>query len=84
MMSKLLRQQTAADADIDIFTGDPVVEKKIDDPWGRLTRLTKYTDGRPKEMIKHRIQQPAAVGYQNARSLLMGIHFKSWQQEIKS
>ena len=44
-MGKLLRQQTAADANIDIFTGDRVVEKKIDDPWGRLTRLPKYTDG---------------------------------------
>ena len=82
MMSKLLRQQAAPDVDIDIFTGDPVdyhcfiavfdevVEKKIDDPQGRLTRLIKYTDGQPKEMIKHCIQQLAAVGYKNARSLL--------------
>ena len=30
----------------------------------------KYTDGQPKEMIKHCIQQPAAVGYKNTRSLL--------------
>ena len=82
MMSKLLRKQAAPDIDIDIFTGDPVdyhyfiavfdevVEKKIVDPQGRLTRLIKYTDGQPKEMIKHCIQQPAAVGYKNAVSLL--------------
>ena len=71
MMSKLLRQQAAPD--VDIFNGDPVdyhyfiavfdevIEKKIDDPWGRLTRLIKYTDSQPNEMIK-RIQQPAVVG----------------------
>ena len=67
-MNKLLRQQAASDGDINIFSGDPVdyhyftvvfeevVEKKIDDPQGRLTRLIKYTDGEPKEMIKHCIQ----------------------------
>ena len=82
MMSKLLRQQAVPDVDINIFTVDPVdyhyfiavfdevVEKKIDDPRGRLTRLIKYTDGQPKEMIKHCSQQPAAVGYKNARLLL--------------
>ena len=100
MMSKLLRQQ--ADVDIDIFTSDPVdynyfiavfdevVEKKIDDPGGRLTRLTKYTDGQPKEMIKHCIQQPAAVGYKNARSLLVEKYgnphqiLAAYHKEIKS
>ena len=68
MMSKLLIQQAAPDVDIDIFTGNPVdyhyfiavfhevVQKKNDDPSGRLTRLIKYTDGQPKEMIKHCIQ----------------------------
>ena len=82
MMSKLLRQLAAPEVDIDVFTGDPteyhyflavfeeVVEKKIDDARGRLTRLIKYTDGEPKEMIKHWIQQPANIGYKNPRSLL--------------
>ena len=82
MMSKLLRQLAAPEVDIDVFTGDPteyhyflavfeeVVEKKIDDARGRLTRLIKYTDGEPKEMIKPCIQQPANIGYKNARSLL--------------
>ena len=57
MMSKLLRQQDAPDVDIDIFSGDPVdynyfivvfgelVEKKIDDPRGRLARLTTSISG---------------------------------------
>ena len=105
MMSKLLSQQAAPDVDINIFMGDPVdyhyfiavfdevVEKKIDDPWGRLTRLIKYTYGQPKEMIKHCIQQPVAVGYENATSLfeekygnphqILAVYckeIKSWQQ----
>ena len=62
-MSKLIRQQAAPDVDIDIFSGDPVdyhyfiavfeevVEKKIDDPQGRLARVIRYTYGKPKEMI---------------------------------
>ena len=82
MMSKLIRQQTAPDVDINIFSGHPVdyhyfiavfeevVEKKIDGPRGRLARLIRYTDGEPKEMIKYCIQQPVSVGYKNPRSLL--------------
>ena len=81
MISKLLRQQAAPDADINTFTSDPVdyhyfiavfdeVVEKIDDPWHSLTRLIKYTDGQPKAMIKHCTHQPAAVHYKNARSLL--------------
>ena len=35
-----------------------------------MTRFIKYTDGEPKEIIKHCIQQPANIGYKNARSLL--------------
>ena len=79
MMSKLIRQQAAPDVDIDIFSGDPVnyqyfiavfeevIEKKIDNPRGRLARLIRYNDGEPKEMIKHCIQQLVSVGYKNAR-----------------
>ena len=69
---------------------DEVVEKKIDDPQGRLARLIKYTDGQPKEMIKHCIQQPAAVGYKNARSLLEEKYgnphqiLAAYHKEIKS
>ena len=82
MMSKLLKRQAAPDVDINIFIGDPVdyyyfiaefdevVQKKIENPLGMLTRLIKYTDGQPNEMIKDCIRKPAAVDYQNARSLL--------------
>ena len=68
---------------------DEVFEKKIDDPRVRLTRLAKFTDGQPKDMIKHCIQQPAAVVYKNARSFHGNLHqilevyhkaIKSWSQ----
>ena len=59
MMSKLLRQYAAPDVDIDILSDhtvgyhyfiavfEEVVEKKIDDPGGRMTRLIRYTDSEP-------------------------------------
>ena len=77
-----MRQQAAPEADTDIFTGNPTeynyflavfddaIEKKIDDARSKLTRLIKDTDGDPREMIKHCMQQPANIGYKNARSLL--------------
>ena len=55
----------APDVALDVFDGNPleyhnfitlfheVVEKRIDDPGGRLTRLIKYTKGDPKDMIQH-------------------------------
>ena len=74
--------QGAPEVDIDTFSGDPleyhyfmevfkeVVEEKIEDPRGRLTRLIKYTAGEAKDLIKHCIQQPSAEGYENAMELL--------------
>ena len=47
-----------------------VVEKKIENPRERLTRLIKYTTGEAKDLIKHCIQQPSAEGYENAMELL--------------
>ena len=64
--------------------------REIDDPRGRLARLIKYTDGQPKEMIKRCIQQPAAAGYKNARSLLEEQYgnphqiLAAYRKEIKS
>ena len=63
-MCKLLNQQNAPELDIDIFDGDPmeihhfmaiflkVVERKVDDDQGRLTRLIKFTKGKAKEMVR--------------------------------
>ena len=47
-----------------------VVEKRIEDPRGRLTRLIKYTTGKSKDLIKHCIQQSLSEGYTNALQLL--------------
>ena len=82
VLCNLVKQQSAPDVDLDVFDGNPLeyhcfmtlfhelAEKRIEDPRGRLTRLIKYTKGDPKEMIKHCVQQPAAVGYDNAKKLL--------------
>ena len=81
MLCQLI-QQGAPEFDIDTFSGDPleyhyfmevfkeVVEKRIEDPRGRLTRLINYTTGEAKDLIKHCIQQPSAEGYENAMELL--------------
>ena len=82
VLCSLVKHQSAPDVDLDVFYGNPLeyhyfmtlfhelVEKRLEDPRGRLTRLIKYTKGDPKEMIKHCVQQPAAVGYDNAKKLL--------------
>ena len=81
ILYKLLQQQAAPEVDIEYFDGNPlnyhyfmvlfseVVETKIDDPRGRLTRLIKYTMREPKELIKHCIQLPQDRGYQTAVTL---------------
>ena len=66
------------------------MEDKIDDPRGRLTTLSKYTQGWKKELINPCIQKPPEVGYQNARKLLDKRHgdpqriHASYQKEIKN
>ena len=73
MLCSLLRQQSAADVDIQAFACDPLeyhffmstfreaVERQIDDPHGRLVRLLKFTDGEVKGTIRHCIQQPSEI-----------------------
>ena len=77
-----MKHQSAPDLDIDVFDGNPlnfkyfmtlfreVVESKIEDPCGRLTRLIKDTTGEAKELIQHCIEKPANKGYENAVNLL--------------
>ena len=60
MMCKLLSQQSAPNVDIEIFACNPLgfnyfmsifeemVESKVNDPRGRLTRLINYTKGEVK------------------------------------
>ena len=64
MLCKLMQQQGAPDYFMEVFK--EVVEEKIEDPRGRLTRLIKYTTGEAKDLNKYCIQQPSAEGYKNA------------------
>ena len=101
MLSKLVREQSAPQVDMEPFEGNPVdftyfmsmfqesVEKKIDDPRGRLTRLIKYTRGEPRELVKHFINDRADCGYKNATALLQKQYgnrhtlLSSYRKEIK-
>ena len=47
-----------------------LVEKRIDEPGGRLTRLIRYMKGDPEDMIQHCAYQPPSVGYKNAKNIL--------------
>ena len=46
------------------------VEKKVDDPKRRLTRLIKFKSGEAKELVQHCIQLPDLIGYKQAISLM--------------
>ena len=46
------------------------IEKRVDDPRGRLTRLIQHLKGEPKELVKNCIQEDAMSGYNHAMSLL--------------
>ena len=64
VLCQLLKQQAVPDVKIYSFDGNPLnyfyfmtlfkeaVEKKVDDPKGRLTRLIKFTSGEAKELIR--------------------------------
>ena len=101
MLSKLVQEQSALQFDIERFEGNPLdftyfmsmfqesVEKKIDDPRGRLTRLIKYTRGEPRELVKHFINDRADCCYKNAIALLQKLYgnphtmLSSYRKEIK-
>ena len=81
-LCSLLKIQSAPNVDMDYFDGNPLdyqyfkslfkelIDKKIDDPLGKLARLIKYTRGEPKELIQHCIQMPQPDGYVMAQELL--------------
>ena len=47
-----------------------VVEKKIDNPQGRLTRMIKLITGEVKELVKPFIHDNSKYDYENAMKLL--------------
>ena len=67
-----------------------VVESKVDDPRGKLTRLIKYTSGDARELIKHCIQLPSNEGFKHVRYLLEKINgnphkiLASYRKEVKN
>ena len=46
------------------------VQKKIEDPKGRLTRLFQYARAEPKDLIKNFINDRPEYGYNNAMAVL--------------
>ena len=94
--------QSAPDVDIKTFDGNvlnyhyfialfrEVVESKVDDPRGKLTRLIKYTSGDARELIKHCIQLPSNEGFKHAKYLLEKVYgnphkiLASYRKEVKN
>ena len=86
MMCKRVNEQSAPEIDIDVFGGNPLefhyfmalfheaVEKKIEDPRGKLTRLIKYTTGEVKEMVKNYVQLPPKEGYETAKQMMHKVY----------
>ncbi len=79
---KLLKLQAAPSVKIDEFDGNPLeynyfiaafnelVDDKVGDPKGKLTRLIQSTKGEAKELIKNCIQEESTEGYEHACALL--------------
>ena len=67
-----------------------VVEKKVSDQMGRLTRLLKFTGGEAKELIKYCIHFPPETVYETAVRLLNNRYgnphhlLASYRKEIKA
>ena len=82
MICKLFQQQGAPEVEVDKFRGNAleyqsffsmfkeVVDRKIKDQVGRLTRLIKFFDGEAKDLIKHDIDLTPDIGYDTAITLL--------------
>ena len=82
MICKLFQLQGAPEVEVDKFSGTPleyqyfsatfreVVERKIKDPVGRLTRLMKFTDGEAKSLTKHCMHLTPNIGYDTSITLL--------------
>ena len=67
-----------------------LVEKKVSDQMGRLTKLLKFTGGETKKLIKHCIHLPLETGYETAVTLLNNRHgnphylLASYRKKIKA
>ena len=82
MLCRLIKEQSTPDVGIEKYDGNPlnfnyfgsmfheIIEKKFDDPQGRLTQLIKYTCGEARELIKNCINDRSDVRYTNAMHLV--------------
>ena len=65
VLCQLLRQQAASEVDMEVFDGNllnfkyfrsilkEVVKTELEDRRGQLTRLTQYTSGEAKDLVKN-------------------------------
>ena len=53
---------------------DEAVEKMIEYPRGKLTRLIKYTTGEVKEMVKNCMQLPPKVKYETTKQMMHKLY----------
>ena len=82
LLCTLVREQADPQVTVELFNGNPLsfayflsmftesVEKKIEDPMGRLTKLIKCITGEAQELVKHFINGKPEQGYRNAMKLL--------------
>ena len=82
-LASMLKHLQAPNIELDYFSGDPlsfsyflatfeeVVETKIDEQRGRLTRLLKYLRGEPKELVSSCIYLANEVCYTEAKKILV-------------
>ena len=82
MLYQLVKEQSAPIVDIEVFDGNPIhytyfrsmfreaVEKRINDPQGKLTRLINLTSGEAKELAKPFFHDRPECGFANAMRLL--------------
>ena len=82
ILCKLVKEQSAPQVDLESFDGNSLkytyfmsmfrisVEKKIEDPKGRLTRLIQYIRGEAKDLIKNFINNRPEYGYNHDMAIL--------------
>ena len=78
----MFKELQAPNVELDVFSGNAmdfpffmtnfcqVVEDKIEDEKGRLSRLIQFTDGRAKDLVKSCIYLPDDICYKRAKKLL--------------
>ena len=81
-LTHLINHMQAPTVEMDVFSGNcmdypyfitmfsEVVERRIADPRGRLTRLLKYLKDEAKELVQSCVYLPTDEGYKKARELL--------------